>query len=589
VKTPWRSASFGAQRQALSVGNAHERWPGWRRRALASPDPLVRQYACGEIASEIAHQGSTYPATAAAIPWLARLLAHPNADRSTLLGMIRSAGEAALPDVSQIADLEPNHPDRVGIEGTVNAVDAAWPQIWSLFSHASAEDRQCILVCAKCSPSAKPDLVQLARTDADPAMRACAIDSLTSIEGFMPEDVLPALTDPDRLVRTAAAIALGSKLGPGSPSQIVSVLGDTVAHWQEISDRWFRLPYTDGHVLAYAAIAVGSIRSAEAFALASPLCAALNEVDGLSAFTYGQGLLALAFGRGESFAPNFVDILDTIARSPKFFAFNVNASEVLGLWNLPRDERRLRALVEELRAAPDPQARACAALRTLDKSGAQVVEQHRRERFDWRDHSFNAQTCRCELARLGDWLSNLQAVAVVVALLLAGCGTPTANSPQMTREAGRDAIADAGVGSGNAEMAEESDGGSRCPGDNGPAPAFRTFSWERTWGPCPAGQTCIQSMTVDDTCLATYNNQGTVRTAPIASADFSHLGTVLSAAISTLGSDAPCGNPVTDQWEQVRVELPTGSAIAKQIQGCSGTPFDDIRNEVQTLRNLYFP
>ena len=326
-------------------------------RAVASPDPLVRRYALGAIDSETEHQGTIYPATARAMPYLVRLLAHPSVDRQRLLGVIQCAGELANNYVDQIGELPADHEDRIAIEGTANAIHAGWPTIFSLFGAATPAERRQILVIAKLAPEARPSLVAVARDDADPAMRACAVDSLTDATGYPEGDVLPCLHDRDLLVRVAAAIAIGCTKGPDSPRDVVTALAEGLRGWRDIAQRFAELPYTDGHVLSYIALALGSIRNGDARSLAQPLCAAIDEVDGRSAISYGQGLLALAFGRGElPFARRFVDILDTVARSKQFWVFNVNAHEVLARWDLPRDQQELVALVTELQAAGDPES-----------------------------------------------------------------------------------------------------------------------------------------------------------------------------------------------------------------------------------------
>ena len=65
--------------------------------------------------------------------------------------------------------------------------------------------------------------------------------------------------------------------------------------------------------------------SADARSLAQALCERIDEVDGRSAVTYGQGLLALALGTGERpFAKRFVEILATLATSKQFWVRDVN-------------------------------------------------------------------------------------------------------------------------------------------------------------------------------------------------------------------------------------------------------------------------
>ncbi len=325
-------------------------------RGIASPDPLVRTYCLGAIEYEIEHQGSTYPATARVLPWLARLLSHPGVDRSALLSTIHTAGDSTAPYVDQVQEMDEGDLERFAIEGTYKAVGGAWPQVFACFQAATPAQRRQILVLAKFAPDAKQNVLHVARTDADPGMRACAIDSAVS-NGCELADVAPCLTDKDALVRAATAIALALHEGPDTPREVVAVLREAVHGYKDIAARWAELPYADGHVLAYLSLAAGSVRSADARSLAQALCERIDDVDGRSAVTFGQGLLALAFGRGERpFAKRYLEILDTLATSRQFWAFDVNAREVLDKWNLPRSQTALQQLVAEAKATPDPEA-----------------------------------------------------------------------------------------------------------------------------------------------------------------------------------------------------------------------------------------
>lgn len=326
-------------------------------RGLASPDPLIRRYCLGTIEHEIEHQGSTYPATARVVPWLARLLSHPGVDRAKLLATIQTAAQNTAPYVSQVQDLDADDPDRIAIEGTYRAVGAAWPDIFACFARATVAERRTILVIAKLAPSARPSVLEVARGDADPAMRACAIHSLAAMTGHDVTEVLPCLTDADPLVRAATAIAIALREGPATPREVVAALREAVHGYKDIVSRFAELPYSEGHVLAHLALAAGSVRSPDARSLAHALCEHLDEVDARSTVMYGRGLLALAFGTGElPFAKRFVEILETIAASKQFWHHDVAAYEVLDRWNLPHAQSELRQLVAQLREAPDAEA-----------------------------------------------------------------------------------------------------------------------------------------------------------------------------------------------------------------------------------------
>jgi hypothetical protein len=359
LDTPRELAGIDAEPWAETAG-AHERdverFPRLAR-ALVSPDAMVRDYALATIAREIIDQGSTYPATARIVPYLGRLLAHPAADRGALLALVQSVADAALPFVDQVAHLDKSDDDRIAIEGTVRAVAAVWPFIYALFADASPADRKRILVLARLAPSAKPDIVELARNDRDAGTRACAIHALVELPTFTAADAMPSLLDKDPLVRAATAIAVGLRLGPETPRECLHMLDEAIRGWRDIATRFAELPYADAHVLAYAATAAGAIRTPDARSLTQQLCAALDEVDGRSALTYGQALLALAFGTGDRpYAKRFVEILDCLAKSTAFWTFDVNAHEILAHWHLPANRLALAALVGELRASADAEA-----------------------------------------------------------------------------------------------------------------------------------------------------------------------------------------------------------------------------------------
>jgi hypothetical protein len=339
----WRlgEALFASERDtpaqpAELAGVEREPWDPalpWPRllQAAVSPDPLVQGYALAVIDRQI--DAGAPALLARVVPYLARLLAHPGADRARLYATIEACAA---------------HPPSLA---------AAWPYLFAAFAQATPDERMHILELARLAPDARPGLVELSRRDADPGMRACAIEALTAQAGYPLADVLPALTDREPAVRVAAAIAIGCTRGPESPREVVTVLADALRSWREVANRFASLPHLDGHMLGWIALALGSIRSVDARSLAQLLCAPFDEVDPASAVMYARGLLMLAFGPGERpFAKRFVDILDTLARSKQLWLGQAAALEVLDRWNLPREPRALAALVAKLRGAADPEA-----------------------------------------------------------------------------------------------------------------------------------------------------------------------------------------------------------------------------------------
>lgn len=310
-------------------------------RGLASADPLVRMYCLGAIEAEIEHQGSTYPATARVVPYLARLLSHPNADRAALLSTIQVAAESAA------------HDDDAA---TARAVMIAWPDVFAVFDKASLDEKRLVLGLAPFVPAAAKDVLAIARKDPDPQMRAAAIDSFTANDDYVVADAMTCLSDKDALVRAATAIAIAMSKGPATPREVVAVLREMILGWRDVAPRFAALPFVDAHLLAYLAHAAGTVGGPDARSLAQHLCERLDEVDAHSAVTYVDGLLALAFGEGKRpFAKRFLEILETVAASKQLWP-GEDARDVLARWKLPRSSAELRALVAALKAAPDPEA-----------------------------------------------------------------------------------------------------------------------------------------------------------------------------------------------------------------------------------------
>jgi HEAT repeat protein len=339
-----------------------ERFPGLVR-ALASPDPLIRRYALALVEGEIEHQGAVYPATARVIPYLARLLVDPRVDRASLLDLIQRCGEAALLVVERVVELEADDDERIAIDGTLNAIATAWPDIFGVFASSSLDDRRRIFAMAKFAPDASP-LVEIARNDRDLAMRVRAIAALASRPRYALADLMPLLADKDVVVRASAAIAIGCTKGPAAPREVIRTLDEVLRGWRDIAGRYSEVAEGNTHVLADVAVALGTIGTPDARSFIPQLLPLLEEMDGSAAITFGDGLLALALGEGKRpFAKRFVEVLETLARSTRFWTAGSKASELLHDWNLPDTPSRLIALVGQLRTAPDPEGAMHARLR----------------------------------------------------------------------------------------------------------------------------------------------------------------------------------------------------------------------------------
>ena len=151
-------------------------------------------------------------------------------------------------------------------------------------------------------------------------------------------------------------INMATKFGPDSAPGTVTALAGAVEQFEVVNPLFREMPGNDTHVLAILSLSIGSVRSEEAFAQGATLRENLQHVNAIDAVTFCQGLLALAFGQGtKPFAPDFLTTLRFVANSELFWQFNVNAHEVLGYWNLPRETPELLAFADEIESAADPQ------------------------------------------------------------------------------------------------------------------------------------------------------------------------------------------------------------------------------------------
>lgn len=342
-------------------------------RALTSEEPIVRDHGIGQIGSHIEHQGSVYPSTAAVVPFLIALLDHPAADAlaiaQQLLGVAQAASEVrAEAEEDWQASPAPQDDDwRLPILGTLDAIGAHWDRLAAQLETGAPAVKAVIVALAGHARGRdlSTEVRALARSASDPVVRAIAVDALCAPDAKIERaDVAPCLDDGDALVRLAAAVAIASRFSKNAPARVDEVLAAAVASLPEIGPRYRALPFVNAHPAVYLALAASHRRTPRCFALAPALAAQLEEVDAISASELGRGLLALALGTGKQAPmPHFVDVIDALARSERFFAFNVNAAEVLRSFALPTTASELAAWAAQIDGAKMP----ADALRSLRK------------------------------------------------------------------------------------------------------------------------------------------------------------------------------------------------------------------------------
>ncbi|CAN5506453.1 hypothetical protein BH11MYX1_BH11MYX1_18670 [soil metagenome] len=327
-------------------------------RGLVADDPLVREYALRAIRNEVLADGLVYPASAHVVPYLAKLLAHPQLERTHVLGLLY---ELALASLSEAVGARRAGGDTSAVRATADALDASWPAVFSQFATCTLEDRRRIFELAKVAPAAKPAILEIARKDSDATLRALATRCFVELPTFTAVDAAPLLADKDALVRATTAIAIGLHRGPDAPREAVHGLDDALRNWREYAKRYAELPFAESHVLAQIALAAGAIRTPDARSLTHQLCTVIDEVDGRSAIVFARGLLELAFGpaggsHDRPYAKRFLEILEVLARSKAFWSQEAAACDVLESWRLPPNRIAILALATEIHGAGDPEA-----------------------------------------------------------------------------------------------------------------------------------------------------------------------------------------------------------------------------------------
>lgn len=328
--------------------------------ALTSPERAARGTALGEIMGETLHQGSVYEATVKVIPFLVKVLDHPNADRAELLALLYHYACAASEYYTQCeAALKEDDTDedaRVVVD-TVNAVKAGLPTFTRLLEgpNESLREQATLLAAFGDRVAVRESLGAMIVRDTSARVRAVALQSLLALDGAEIRDAERFFDHPDAMTRLVAAICAGKRFGPKAHGA-VDVLLAAFEGPENVRNAYEQLPFVDGDALADIVLAIGAIRSDKARGALSHLASRLDTVSALDAITYARGPFALAFGNGERpYATDFVVALETVARSRKFYEF-VNCSDVLEDWNLPRGAAALAALAAEVKAAQDPEA-----------------------------------------------------------------------------------------------------------------------------------------------------------------------------------------------------------------------------------------
>jgi hypothetical protein len=195
--------------------------PAWIR-LLYSDDTTAVDGALGELFNRVLHQGSVYPATVEAVPFVAHAAVHATRRRDGMLAFLAGAGGS---DPEPYGGTEEDGRTRVSDEV---------PGLLHLLRDDDRDvRRQAVRVAIRATGPTVPTVLQALTachaSDPDAGIRAEALTVLTRLD----PDPRPAerrlrsaLTDPVAAVRATAALALLERTPAPYPADLVTVLAD---------------------------------------------------------------------------------------------------------------------------------------------------------------------------------------------------------------------------------------------------------------------------------------------------------------------------------------------------------------------------
>jgi hypothetical protein len=251
--------------------------PDWIR-ALAEGGPDAPG-AAGEFRAAMLHQGSYFPATPVAVPYLVDALRQPGAARPAIMGLLADLSGTRVDDELAYDGFGgfPPYSFRPGSDyftypealDTIAAVQAGCAVYLRLLGDADPEVRAAaaylVVHCPAAAEPARVGLLAQVRADPDPAARASQVLALGRLGAF---GGLAALRDdPDEWVRAAVAIerarlapALQADQLAGSPEVADDLSSLVDAACTDVSVPWGPL----GLLAAHATAELARVRPADA-------------------------------------------------------------------------------------------------------------------------------------------------------------------------------------------------------------------------------------------------------------------------------------------------------------------------------------
>ncbi|WP_201300721.1 HEAT repeat domain-containing protein [Streptomyces sp. HF10] len=349
-------------------------------RALCSPDEEQRHQALGALYGNIFHQGSRYPATAAAVPFLIRMAADPALpDRAVCLQLLAALAigydEAQLPGGIAIAEwraaveeVRAQDPEAIRAEydawveaagddrerrmrefrrdmydhdqhleamaaelGAYDAVRAGIPALLPLLGDTDAAVRTGAAYVLAWFPEAAgeslPRLLTRLDEERDPVALATALVTagLLGDDGSGPELALrlrPFLTAGEPVVRWAAATALARLGGKGVEAAVTAdVLAELVSCAGEPGPDEPRVPFHEGDTRGYSAASLTLLADRYPREALDAVTDGLAATTGPASFPVATAALRLAFGDPRPDGPGaFTDLTEPQRRLVRVLA-----------------------------------------------------------------------------------------------------------------------------------------------------------------------------------------------------------------------------------------------------------------------------
>lgn len=341
-------------------------------RGLISPEEKTRQEAYYTIYGNIFHQGTRYEATPYAVPFLFEMLRDPNTpDRPSLLGLLTSLAlgyeEEHLPfgidpdayyssleteeskqllervrayglvygnedDENKAADrnVTPAELDAmyevklgVGMRDTYNAIEDHVPELIALLEDGDRivrmEAAHLLAWFPRRAAESLPAL-RRARAVAGSLMEEANILLALGLLGratFNLNDViqLTALLDVNipsskgvAMMRTCAAIALVTLMGPEAPAEALAVLMTASEGSEEWEDEETEFPWNEDDLAGYAGIALEAAVEGHEEEIVAALCTALQSAPPMRSLALTGTLLHIVFPEGKFEGKNAADL-----------------------------------------------------------------------------------------------------------------------------------------------------------------------------------------------------------------------------------------------------------------------------------------